>query len=748
MAHALVVETKLRPPHLRAGLIPRQRLVERLRDGRERRLTLVCAPAGYGKTTLLAQWQAEDEARTPFVWLSLDRADADPVRLWSHVVRGLQGVHPGAGTSSTSALASGPLRIAPLAVPRLINELADARPLVLVLEDWHLVRNPLCDAALSELVENAPEAVQIVISSRSEPGLPLARLRAHGELAEVRAEQLRLSATESHELFQRSGIELSSADVHRLTTRTEGWAAGLHLAAIALKEQADPGAFVAAFSGDTRHVLDYLARDVFDTVPARLRGFMLRTSILDNLSAELCDWLLEAHDSAAMLAEIEQANLFLVAVDEHRHVYRYHQLFARMLQRELELADPDAVPTLHGRASAWLEREGHVEAAVSHAIASRDVLRASDLVARHARDYWSSGRSATLRRWLDALSWPEAVLDAQLAVVRATFLGLTGHRSDEIERWVEVASVDLARGPLANGLQSVESGVGLVRALFLTRGLEAARQSAEKVVQLEPVGSVWRRQALAALGQALFLLGRPAAARTALEEARRLPDAYRQTPGTALVLAYLAFLEVEADDADAAKRLARDAIALLQERQLTRGLAAANLELALGAAYMLGTDVHGAIEHLERAVALSAPLMPSYWHTHALLRLAEARHRLGEAADAKEALESARFELSALPDTGMLATLLVEKEALLRERHRREGYLGEALSESELRVLALLAEGRSLRDVAGALFLSSNTVKTHRRTIYRKLGVSTRAEALERAAERGLVERRACDSPG
>jgi len=743
----LMLETKLQPPRMRADLVRRGHLVDRLREGRGRRLTLVCAPAGYGKTTLLGQWEAEDRDRMPFAWLSLDHDDADPVKLWNQLIVGLHQVHPEAGTRSADVLTAGPLAIVPIAIPLLIKELADTPPLVLVLEDWHAVRNPLCDDTMTAFVEHAPESVQIVISSRSDPGLPLARLRAHGDLTEVRAEQLRLSPDESGELLRHSGVELDGHDVHRLTSRTEGWAAGLHLASIALREQPDTRAFVDAFSGDSRHVLDYLARDVFDAVPPEMRDFLLRSSILDSISAELCDWMLEATDSAAMLAEIEQANLFLVSVDEARRIYRYHQLFARMLRRELELVDPDAVIRLHARASVWFEREGHVEPSIMHAIASRNVDRASDLVALHAREYWSSGRIATLNRWLDALSWPEATADAQLAIVRAAILGLTGHNSDALERWIEVAEAagTYAR-PLANAMQSLESGVALLRSIYLTSGLEVGRAAAERALELEPPGSIWRRQALAALGQALYLLGRGEEARAALEEARRLPDAPGQAPGAALVLSYLAFLELDLGRAGPAERLALDALALLEERHVAVGVAAANPELALGGARMLSTDGHGAVEHLERAVALSTSVSPSYWHAHALVRLADARHRVGHVAEATEALAAARFELDALPDAGMLESVLSEKEARLNGRPRREGFLGEDLSESELRVLRRLAEGQSLREVAKDLFLSLNTVKTHRRTIYRKLGANTREEALHRADALGLLV--AGESPG
>jgi LuxR family transcriptional regulator, maltose regulon positive regulatory protein len=728
--------------------VRRERLLDRLRDGRGQRLTLVCAPAGYGKTTLLVQWAAEDRNRTPFVWLSLEEADADPVHLWNQVIVGLHQVHAPVGRTSADALTAGPQAIAPVAIPLLVNELVDAPRLVLVLEDWHVLRNTVCDDTMRAFVAHVPDAVQVVISSRSDPGLPLARLRAHNDLAEVRAHQLRLSLDESHEVLRRADVQLGDDDIELLTDRTEGWAAGLHLASIALRDEPDPSAFVEAFSGDSRHVLDYLAEDVLNAVSGDIRTFLLRTSILETLSAPLCDAVLERSDSADVLAGIERGNLFLVSVDESRQVYRYHQLFATMLRHELERLEPGAVSTLHARASAWFESQGYVEACVDHAIASRDMSRASDLVTAHSREYWASGRTATLTRWLDSLSWPEAVRDAQLAITRASALGLAGSPADEMEKWILVASAGAHPGPLANGMQSIESGIALIRSLILTKGLEVAREAGARAVELEPPASAWRRQALAGLGQAHYLLGDAAGASAAFEQARRVPDSSAQAPGAAMVLAYLAFLEIDAGRAASAERLARDALALLEERHLTDAPAAANPQLALGAALMLSSDGHGAVDHLERSAELSASHSPSYWHVHALLRLADARHRIGRHAEAREAFEAGRSELAVLPDSGILGPMLEETERLLDERHRREGFLGEPLSESEQRVLRLLADGRSLAEVAKELFLSLNTVKTHRRTIYRKLGATTREEALERAAELGLTAPQGAESPG
>jgi ATP/maltotriose-dependent transcriptional regulator MalT len=736
---SLVVATKLRPPRLRDGLIARGELIERLRGGRESMLTLVSAPAGYGKTTLLAQWQAVDRERTPFAWISLDERDSDPVRLWSHVIGGLREVTPRAGETSVGALVAGPGSVSDVVLPYLIEELSEAQPLVLVLDDWHAVRNPHQDRSMAQFVENAPGAVQVVISSRSDPGLPIARLRAHGDLTELRARDLRISPVEAGALFREADVQLEPDDVERVTLRTEGWLAGLRLALVAVKEQRDPHRFVTEFSGDSRHVLDYLARDVLDSVTPELRDFLVRTSVLERLSAGLCDAVLGTSGSAAMLAEAERANLFLISLEGSPQEYRYHHLFAAMLQRELAATDPEGAARAHERASAWFEATGEIEAAIEHAIAGRDVAKASALITRHGNTFWSSGRVATVARWLEALSWPEAATDRQLGFVRAHIAGLSGQGRDAVEQWLALAEAGPDEGPLSNGIASLYAAVGIVRAAYLTRGLVAAEEGAERALSLEPPDSPYRRPILIMLGQTLYLQGRDEEARGCLDEARSLPGARDLVPAAALGLSYLALLSGSAGDAAEAERIARGALVLLEEHRLSGGIAAVNPNLALGCALAAGLDLHAAIAHLERAVELATPAGATYWRAHARLHLASARHRLGEVAAAKDALALARADLDELPDVGRLGRLHDETESALLGRRRREGFLGEELSEAELRILDRLVEGRSLGAVAQELWLSPNTVKTHRRSIYRKLGVSSRAELLERTHELGLA---------
>jgi LuxR family maltose regulon positive regulatory protein len=734
-----LLRSKLTPPQARKGIGSRGQLLDRLREGRGRKLTLVCAPAGYGKTTVLAQWCEVDRDRMPFVWMSVDEGDSDPVRFWSHLIAGLQAVHPRAGASSLEALRAGPTAVASVALPLLVDELADAPPSVVVVDDWHLVRSTVCDETMRILLERGQPAIQVVLSSRSDPNLPVGRWRAHGELSEVRAVDLQLSHAEAAAFLHGAHVDLGPTDIDRLTERTEGWAAGLSLASMLLQREEDPHAFVLDFAGDSRHLLEYISDDVLPSVGAEMRAFMLRSSVLDELSGPACDAVLETHGSAAMLAAIERANLFLVPVDRHGERYRFHRLFTDVLRRELALTSPEEVVQLHARASAWFEAQGDGESAVRHAIAGRDLARASDLVMFQQRGLMNEGRLTTLARWLEELSWPEATADPQLALVRASLAAQTAQPADEIERWLAVAAAGSHSGSLANGIASVESCIAILRSLYLTQGVTPAVAAAKRAVELEPSGSGWRRQALTGLGQALYLQGNADEARAPLLEAQRLPYAHDHAPAAAAVLAYLALVELDVGDVAAARRHVGESVELLEAHGLTQSYVATNTHVALAGVSAADADLHRETEHLELAVRLSAPSRPSHWHAHALLRLATARHKLGEVDGAREALESARADLEKLPDPGMLGTLADEIAVVLSAPPRHEGFYGEPLSEAELRVLALLTAGRSVSEVARELYLAPTTVKTHRRTIYRKLGVSNRQEAIARAAELDLA---------
>ena len=404
----VLLATKLHVPGSRPGFVPRPRLAERLDEGLDPGLALVCAPAGYGKTVLLADWARCRER--PVAWLSLDAGDNDPARFWRHTLGALDRARPGVAERVGPLLAPpAPPSFEPL-VTALLNDLAvpsDDRELLLVLDDYHLISSQPVHASLGFLLEHRPPGLHVVLASRADPPLPLARLRARGQLAELRAGELRFTGDEAAALLQQvaagSGMALPDAAVAALAARTEGWAAGLQLAGLSLRGRADVAGFVAAFTGSHRYVLDYLAEEVLERQSEQVRTFLLETSVLERLSGELCDQVTGRSGSQALLEQVERAGLFLVPLDEVRGWWRYHQLFADLLRARLEQQGGRA-SELHENAAAWYEERGLADDAIRHAMAAGQMTWAARLIEQHFdRVYDVRGEGATIQRWLSAL---------------------------------------------------------------------------------------------------------------------------------------------------------------------------------------------------------------------------------------------------------------------------------------------------------------------------------------------------------
>ncbi len=428
----VLLATKLHVPGARPGLVARPRLAEALGEGLARGMVLVCAPAGFGKTALLADWVRSGNRRV--AWLSLDAGDNDPVRFWRHVLAALDRARPGIGERVAPLLGPPPSSFEGL-VTALINELA-AQPgeaeVVLVLDDYHLIDAQQVHAPLAFLLAHLPPGLRLVLASRSDPPLPLARLRAGGQLAELRAAELRFTTEEAAVLLREAtGADLPGPAA-ALTARTEGWAAGLQLAALSLRGQADPAGFVATFSGSHRHVLDYLAGEVLDRQPEEVRTFLLQTSLLERLSGELCDAVTGRTGGQAMLEQVERANLFLMPLDEVRGWWRYHHLFADLLRARLQQQHPDQLPALHRNAAAWSEEHGLADDAVRHAVAAGDAAWAARLIEWHADALLLRSEGATLQRWLAALPAELAGSRPRLLLAQV-WMALTGGDVDAAE---------------------------------------------------------------------------------------------------------------------------------------------------------------------------------------------------------------------------------------------------------------------------------------------------------------------------
>ena len=741
----VLVGTKLRVPSVRPGFVARPAHVERLTGQRAQRLTLVCAPAGWGKTTLLCEWHAAPAERRAFAWLSLDWADDDPVRFWRYVIGALRTVSPDLGSAAEAALPGAGPDLADVVVAPLINELAALRtPLVLVLDDYHVIHTDAIHDSIAFLLRHLPASAHLAIASRSEPPLPLPALRAAADVTEIRAADLRFSSSEAEALLNGSlGLDLDAVDVELLRDRTEGWAAGLQLAALSARGVDDRHGFAVAFAGDDRQIGDYLQEVLADQTP-ELREFLLCTSILERMCASLCDAVTGLHDAAAQLEAVERANLFLVPLDTRRSWFRYHHLFGELLRHELVAAAPEIVPALHRRASAWHRAHGNVDEAIAHATAAGDFRDAADLIAEHWRPVWSQGQTQTVKRWIEALPREAVLADARLCLARGWAVLYVD--SDECDRWRRVAEEAPLPGPFHDGTRSLEEGAAILRAAHANLSgdvggaLEAARRALDHNRD-ETAPS--RMVASTHLGMAAYYAGDLDAARAAFEDTLHAPLA-DEWPSVGLVaLGNLAAIYADLGELERGKEtLARTERAIEAFRAHETPFACRSW-IARGKLLEADGDLPAAEASFERAVTLARRANTQLVHAHALLALAMVRRRRRAHGEARTAVRDARRVLADCRDPGMVGELLAKAERALQLAPAPRGSGGPPgdpdLSERELAVLRLLATDLSQREIASELFVSFNTVKSHVRSLFRKLGVAGRADAVSRARELGLV---------
>jgi LuxR family maltose regulon positive regulatory protein len=562
---APILTTKLYVPPARPERVSRPRLIQRLDEGLRpgHRLTLLSAAAGFGKTTLLSDWIHQRNG--PVAWLSLDAADNAPGRFWTHVVAALQTVYPEMGRSVLAALGSPNPPPMESLLTALINELAATQaPLTLVLDDYHAVKERAIHEGLSFLLEHLPPQVHLVLASRTDPRLPLHRLRGRGQLIELRVADLRFTPDEAATFLHAGmGLALSAEDVNTLEQRTEGWITGLQLAALSMQGQADISGFVRAFAGSHRFVLDYLVEEVLSQQPRQVQRFLLETSILDRLSGPLCDavWSGESHPGSPgegepvestqvgqeILEALEQRNLFLVPLDGARRWYRTHRLFADLLRSQYQrLGDPlgcAPVDELHRRACAWYEAQGFLDEAVHHALAAGEAGRAADLVEGHGLEMLKQGELTALLRWLEALPAEHIQDRPRLCVHHAWALALTG-QLDAVEPHLQAAE----RGTETSPLDDQPGHVAAIRAYVaaqrgdLPRATELAQQA---LAWLHEENLVVRSVVAFTLGGAYLLAGDRVAAARAFSEASEMGQAGGNLHLAVPASAHLADLEVE-----------------------------------------------------------------------------------------------------------------------------------------------------------------------------------------------------------
>ena len=727
----LLHESKLRAPTLRPGVVPRARLASLRETAQRSRLVVVCAPAGYGKSTLAAEWSQLDPRVAG--WVHLDRTDNDPVVLLANVAAALERIGSAAGELLEELSRTSP-RIDEVVLPLLAAELDERSPFVLVLDDAHFVTAERSLAILAFVADRIPVGSQLMLVTRGDPGLPLARLRANGELVEIGTALIALDAEETRAVAASVGLELTHESAEALQERTEGWAGAVVLAATFLRGRDDAAERAAGLSGNQQQIADYLLEEVLDSQPDHLATFLLGTSILDRMTAPLCNAVLGVDDAAASLEALSRSNALVVALDSQREWYRYHHLFGDFLRAELNRRHPELRHQYLVQAASWCDAYGTPGEAFDYAHQSGDLAQAGRIALGHWDEFTGRGQIETIRLWLDRCTDEEIESDAQLSIA-ATWVAVLLGDAAGARRFVAAAE----RKPLdvasADGTTSLRASLALVRTAVAPDGIHGMLRDAEFAYAAEkPAGTRWLVGACRALGTANILLGRPQEAIDAFGEALALANHRPELAhARAFCLGYMAFAAAEIDDPRNSTRWAVEALQLVEEQHLSH-VAQSAVAYAAGALMRQRRGDHtGAARHLENVRRLSPLLDGVPWLKADLaLRCAGISLSLGDMAGALAFAHVAGDTLQGYPDAGTLPARLQRLEARIR---RGEDY---ELTPAELRLIHFLPTHMSLQEIADRLYLSRATVKTHVASIYTKLGVPGRSEAVEIIDQSGL----------
>ncbi|MDN5696777.1 MAG: LuxR C-terminal-related transcriptional regulator [Rubrobacter sp.] len=673
----------------------------------------------------------------------MDEDDGDPARLASYVIEAVDRIEPGFAEGLQVLLRNPEADLAGVVLPRVVSAFASLRrELILVFEDYHLRERGLSFNPVACMLDHLPENVQLVISTRTESDIPVGRLRACGNLLEVRASDLCFGRNSVRTLLRLAGeTELDDEDLDALVERTEGWPAAIYLATLALQRSSNPSADVRAFSGSVRHVADYLTEEVLERQTPRARRFLLRTSILDSFNASLGGAVADEKGAADILCHLERSNTFLTTLDERREWYRYHRLFADLLRIELKNTEPDIMPELHQRAAKWYRKAGDIEAAVKHTLSSGDYRETGELIVRNWLGFLHEGRTGTLLSWLSSM--PEAAVReyAPLALVNAWLSAFKGDFA-AFRRWTSVAENGSYEGPLPDGTASLESGVAVLRASYPFDGIQQGVDAGRRALELEPApDSPWASLVRAARGYSLYWSGQTEDSRLLLKESLRLSEVSPTLPVTKIIAtSYLSLIEAEDGSSARAERLARQALDQTSDHGLDDTHLAGTPHVTLGMVLASSGRPEEAVAEFERGIELVRPVGRNPAYPHALLASVPARLSLGDREGAWDAFDKACFLAEEYDNPAPLLTSMLNRiERKLRSKSRRIEP-GQDLSEIEREVLGLLGHGLGRKEIADSLYLSVNTVKSHLRSIYRKLGVSSREAATEQARNRGLLQ--------
>jgi len=734
-----LLESKLRPPRTSGRGITRAAVVEQLSRSSDTPIVMLCAGPGYGKTTALSQWAAS-EAERAFAWVSVDQYDNDPVVLLTYVAAALDRVAP-LDAGVFDALASPGASVEATVVPRLGGALARLdRPVVLVLDDVHAIDNPQCVDAIVTLAGHIAEGSQLALSARDGSELPLGFLRTRGLGLELGPDDLRMDGREARELLSATGLDVTDEDVAELVRRTEGWPAGLYLAALSAGTTGVGPRAVAAVTGNDPFVVDFLRSEFFAHLPPHELRFLTRTSMLEQMSGPLCDVVLGSHGSAEILESLARSNRFVVGLDRDGEWYRCHPLVRQRLAAELARSNPDLVSPILQRASEWCAVNGLEIAAVRYGQTDGDPKRVAALMDRWTMPVFQSGLAATVEQWFDWLDTNGGVSRfPSVAVIGAMFHSVMG-RPTGSDRYADLAAQGSYDGRLPDGSASIESWRALLRAFQGVNGIDSMQADAALAVQTLAPDSVWHPVAMVLLGMATLLRGSADEADDLFADAADEAGDLGAPDMVAVALAERAVIAIGRDAWVRADEFAEGAIATA--RRSRRENAALN---ALAYAVAGRTALHaGRTARAREHLATAQRRLPQL--TYALpipsvqtrLELARAYLTLADQAGARTMLREIEALLRRRPGLGSLPAQAAEVQATVSTAGRQAPGAS-ALTAAELHVLPLLTTHLTFREIGARLYLSHHTVKSHAMSIYRKLDVTSRGAAVEQARHVGLL---------
>ncbi len=735
-----LLASKLRRPVVRPGAVGRLALLERLRRGQPYPIVSVVAPAGYGKTTVLSQW-AERNGQA-FAWVSVDDGDNDPKVLLSYVAEALNAVEPIDGRVF-DALASPVSSVPGSVVPRLGSAFSSmTSPVVLLLDDVHALHNSECRAALSVLADHVPAGSQLALAGRAEPPLRVARLRAEGKILEIGPGDLSLTSDEASSLLRNAGVLLGEDEVAELHRRTEGWPAGLYLAALCLRAGGPLASAAVSFGGGDRLVSEYMESEFLARISRRHRVFLTRTAVLERMSGPLCEAVLEQSGSAVTLAELARSNMLLVPLDRRGEWYRYHHLFRDMLLAELHRLEPELIPVLHGRAAGWYAGNDLPEEALEYSVAAGDVDAVAGLVEKLVVPVHRQGRVPTVDRWLRWLEGRGGIEGhPMVAVLAALFCALTG-RPVEAVRWADAVDRWQYGDPARPSDPATAAWAAVMRAFLCRRGVEQMRADADEAVRRFAEQSFVTPAPAFLQGIARLLCGDLDGGDASLEDGISLGEEVGAHEDVALALCERSVVAMAGGEWGRAEVFADQARTVLRRAGIEESYATPLVCAVQARTAMHRGDMPAARRELVTAQRLRHLLTYAlpYFAVQTRIELTRVHFALADLAGARTLMREVDELLRRRPGLGTLAGEAKVLRARLAKDAGASASGASALTAAELRLLPLLSTHLSFPEIAGELFLSGNTIKSQAISIYRKLGAVSRSQAVTRSRELGLLE--------